>query len=266
MKNNIIFFYIIFQFYYSKILCCEFEDNFKNPQKIELNKLINNNIYHPINIYFDTIIFNSYKNKNILFKSFEILSELLKNLIIVKNNKILEIKKEQVQTLCNSKITFFSENHNISNYDILIYFNFEEISSPINSNICAINSEDNRPIISLITINSNFTFDNITLNQIINLFLHQIIHILYFSKNYFIDEINKGYINDIRMKKIADKFLLEHSKYGILLEKKGKLHWNEYLNSNDIMTSNNNNFELTELSIEFLELSPYYILLIDVLY
>ena len=258
MKNNIIFFFIIFHFYYLKILCCEFENNFEFPQKIELNKLIDNNIFHPINIFFDTIIFNSYKNKSIFYKSFEILSKLLNNLIIVKNNKIIEIKKEQVQTLCNSKIKFFSEKLNNSNYDFLIYFNFEEINSPINSKICAINSEDNRPIISLMTINSNFNFDNLNLNEIINLFLHQILHILYFSKNYFFNEINNGYINDIRMKKIADKFFLEHSKYGVLLEKKGKLHWNENLNSNDIMNSKNDNFELTELSIELLELSPYY--------
>ncbi len=51
MKNNIIFFFIIFHFYYLKILCCEFENNFEFPQKIELNKLIDNNIYHPINIF-----------------------------------------------------------------------------------------------------------------------------------------------------------------------------------------------------------------------
>jgi len=258
MKNNIIFFFIIFHFYYLKILCCDFEDYFEKPQKIELNNSRYNNIYHPLNIFFDTSIFNSYKNQNIIIKSLEILSKLLNNLIVVKNNKSLEIKKEQIQTLCNSKIQLFSENYNNSNYDILIYFNFEQIKSPINSKICAINSEDNRPIISLITINSNFNFENITLDQIINIFLHQIIHVLYFSKNYFLNDINKGYINDIEMKKIADKFFLEHSKFGVILEKKGKLHWSEYLNSNDIMTSNNNNFELTEISIEFLELSPYY--------
>ena len=256
MIISFIYFLSLFKIIFSY---CDFEENFETPQKIDFENSDEENIYHPMKIFFEKETFNLNKDKILFLEIIDILSKLLNNLIIVKNNKKIILKESQIDNLCNIKISNISiKSINNNNFDKLIFFNFEEINKPLKSKICIINSEDKRPIISLITINSKYNFSKNSLDKNIQLFLHQIIHLLYFSKTFFLPEIINGYINSIEMKKITFKHILKHSKFGALLQEQNNFHWNDFLNSNDLMNVNENNFDLSEFTIQQLESSSFY--------
>ncbi len=224
---------------------------------------INENLVHPLNIFFDFSNFishNSSFNKPISYLKEDIIQvkQIFKQFIQVKNNKLVQTMHDL--TFCNKNINILSNNSTTTigiNKDLIVYILIlPELNTTLSTGvICTKDYYNKRTIITYLAF-SNFLLDSLKEKRFDTkyLIIHQLFHLLGnsnfrypFYKSYTMVNILRKYtfnpkIIDMPFDKINNNFT--H-------------HWNAPFN--DILNKNFNfDSEITEFSLSTLEAYTYY--------
>jgi hypothetical protein len=229
------FFYLFILLVLSSQKCIFHEySNIKNLSKIKLK--INKNIedYHPLNIFVDYSNIINQKQKSKLINELNDVSNILKQLISIKNIQKIKYKGK---TVCKMKIKLNKKISKGINADLIIIPLIDKSINQVLGRMCLIDNNSKRSIINLLYLPKDFKYNK---NQI----LHQLFHILGFNANKI--RINKS------------SYVKTFSTYKKLFSKEKRFNnkisdWDNKVIIKDIMSNENKYEDLSELTLSLLK-------------
>ena len=269
MKIKIFLFLILF-FTFSYSFKCGHDELKTIPPKIvnnSINKDNNNrrlDTYHPISFYvdyshFDTLKLFTKNDKILPFYKEAINStlEIFSKLIKVKRKGNIKIPSDY--GTCSSKISTYNSQlvRGVDNDVILITIIDDTLTSAAAASVCYLDEEDKRPIMGYVLLGSDYSITSKNAKEyLIMLLLHEISHILVFSKNLYqyyrykgdvtitkiINGVSRTLIATPKVKNIASQHFNCSSIEGIELENHGGKgtvgsHWEGRVMLGDFMIS-----------------------------
>lgn len=247
MKTILILFLFIFIFFNKINSKCTYSDNFPfyPPKKTNFKSISKSSIFK---ISYDFSTLQSQLNDKIIQKSyFNTIKYLLNNskniFSFLYTNQKYKIKPEE--KICGEKITELNTNE--IETDLLIIPYFDKEKKNIQSGLCAIDSINSRPLISILRIPTNLKLEKYNSHhKFIFDLSHQLIHILAFNKNGF-EKLGKKNIEKVNQNEylIINKKIVNSINYinGRSIRKlqleKNKIYHYDFLKSrlNDIMSN-----------------------------
>ena len=256
-------------------------------------RMLNSDDFKEFNIFFDLVNFQKEiddngidQGKKEFFKNgIETAITILKKLLKVKPVKNYKFTAKQLQTCIEhydtSKIGN-SQGMVDAQVDLFIFVKFKNHQDIGNNHlasakICFVDSITKQPLMGIITINKNIDYSKTnSLQYFESIILHELIHILGFSKYHFTNVLTKITKNNAYNEEttyIASEKVLSQSKIyfscdsiqGIELEKYGNngdfgSHWSERILLGDIMTEAIYPEEqvISEFTLALLEDTGYY--------
>ena len=232
---KIIFFYLFILLVLSSQKCIFHKySKIKKISKINLktNKSIED--YHPLNIFVDYSNIINQKQKSKLINELNNVSNILKQLISIKNIQKIKYKGKKV---CNMKIKLNKKISEGINTDLIIIPLIDKSINQVLGRMCLIDNNSKRSIINLLYLPQNFKYNK---NQI----LHQLFHILGFNTNNI--KINRN--------SYAKTFSTYKKLFSALNEFDNKISdWDNKVIVKDIMSNETKYEDISELTLSLLK-------------
>ena len=232
---KIIFFYLFILLVLSSQKCIFHKySKIKKISKINLktNKSIED--YHPLNIFVDYSNIINQKQKSKLINELNNVSNILNQLISIKNIQKIKYKGKKV---CNMKIKLNKKISEGINTDLIIIPLIDKSINQVLGRMCLIDNNSKRSIINLLYLPQNFKYNK---NQI----LHQLFHILGFNTNNI--KINRN--------SYAKTFSTYKKLFSALNEFDNKISdWDNKVIVKDIMSNETKYEDISELTLSLLK-------------
>ena len=232
---KIIFFYLFILLVLSSQKCI-FHKYSKIKKISKINLKTNKNIeeYHPLNIFVDYSNIINQKQKSKLKNELNDVSNILKQLISIKNIQKIKYKGKKV---CNMKIKLNKKISEGINTDLIIIPLIDKSINQVLGRMCLIDNNSKRSIINLLYLPQNFKYNK---NQI----LHQLFHILGFNTNNI--KINRN--------SYAKTFSTYKKLFSALNEFNNKISdWDNKVIIKDIMSNETKYEDISELTLSLLK-------------